>query len=307
MDEHFRKYHALGNDYLVVDPGLLPFSPLPDAVRMICERTTGAGSDGILLGPLPPYSESEGFGLRIFNPDGSEAEKSGNGLRIFSLYLAEAGYVSPGRRFFVRTAGGTVASVVESLAPPSILVDMGEPSFELPAGASGAAEAIPQPRELIQRELDLGGERLIATFVSMGNPHCVIFVDEPEPELARRLGPIVEHHPLFPNRTNVQFAKVLDPHRMRIEIWERGAGYTLASGSSSCAAAAAARRLGLVAGRVVVQMPGGELSLDLSSPSITMRGPAVQVYRAAFSPALLARLAELGALGPEAAERGKGV
>jgi len=229
--------------------------------------------------------EPASFGLRIFNPDGSEAEKSGNGLRIFSLYLAEAGYIRAGESFFVRTPGGTVESIVESLDRPSILVDMGEPSFAAPGGG-----------EFVLGNLDLGGESLLASYVSMGNPHCVIFVENPEPDLARRLGPLVERHPLFPNRTNVQFAKVLDTGTMRIEIWERGAGYTMASGSSSCAAAAVARRLGLVSGEVTVRMPGGELSLDLSRPSIRMRGPALQVYKAAFSPALSADLTRLGAL-----------
>ncbi|MCX7027681.1 MAG: diaminopimelate epimerase [Spirochaetes bacterium] len=300
----FLKYHGLGNDYIVIDPREFPFVPKPDAIKAICERNRGAGSDGILLGPLAGAGDLQGFPtigrlaaevtpwLRIFNPDGSEAEKSGNGLRIFSLYLAEAGYVG-GEEFAVGTLGGVVRSKVESLDPPRIRVDMGEPSFSARDGGLACDAA-----EFILGELELGGERLPAIFVSMGNPHCVLFVDDPSPELAKRLGPLVENNALFPRRTNVQFAKVLGPHRMRIEIWERGAGYTLSSGSSSCAAAAAARRLGYVSGKVEMQMPGGTLHLDLSFPSIRMTGPAVRIYGGVFSPVMLSILAEAGAISP---------
>lgn len=308
MDVEFRKYHGLGNDYIVVDPREFPFVPAPEAVRAICDRNRGAGSDGILLGPLAGPEDLGGFPagpigggvfpwMRIFNPDGSEAEKSGNGLRIFCLYLAESVYVGR-EEFRVGTAGGVVRAVVESLDPPRIRVDMGEPSFS--ARAAGLKTEL---EEFVLEPLALGGERRAATFVSMGNPHCVVFVDDPTPELARRLGPLVENYPLFPERTNVQFAKVLDRHALRIEIWERGAGYTLASGSSSCAAASVARRLGLVEGRVEVRMPGGALSLDLSSPSVLMTGPALRVYEGRFSEAMIRSLETAGALGASNSRR----
>jgi diaminopimelate epimerase len=300
MSVDFRKYQALGNDYIVIDPAEFPFEPRSEAVKAVCDRSFGAGSDGILLGPLSGPEDTRGLGrvgrlgegslpwLRIFNPDGSEAEKSGNGLRIFSLYLAEAGYVGS-HEFGIGTKGGTVLSRVESLDPVRIRVDMGKPNFSTAASSL----ACPDP-EFVLGRLDLGSEHVEATFVSMGNPHCVIFVAEPTPELARRLGPLVERHPLFPARTNVQFAKVLDRHRMRIEIWERGAGYTLASGSSSCAAASAAKRLGLVSGEVKVEMAGGVLDLDLSGPSVLMTGPAQKVYDGIFSPSMLRRIAQGG-------------
>ena len=193
MHAEFRKYHALGNDYIVIDPREFPFLPRPGAVRAICDRNMGAGSDGILLGPLASDKDLAGmpagrFGqatvpwLRIFNPDGSEAEKSGNGLRIFCLYLAESGYVG-GEEFRVATAGGIVDAQVESLSPPRIRVDMGEPSFS--ARRAGLRTELD---EFVEAKLDLGGESLSASFVSMGNPHCVIFVDDPTPELAKRLG-----------------------------------------------------------------------------------------------------------------------
>lgn len=297
MRADFMKYQALGNDYIVIDPRDFPFEPTPGSVRAVCDRSFGAGSDGILLGPLSGPEDHRGLGLdgrlpaglvpwlRIFNPDGSEAEKSGNGLRIFSLYLAEAGYVGS-EEFSIATKGGLVRSQVESLDPPTIRVDMGEPSFS-------AASLNPPAPEFILGELELGAEKVKASFVSMGNPHCVVFVEDPTPELAKRLGPLVERHPRFPHRTNVQFAEVLGKHRMRIQIWERGAGYTLASGSSSCAAASVAKRLGLVEGAVAVEMAGGTISLDLSGRSVLMTGPALRVYDGHFSPAMLAALGRM--------------
>ncbi len=301
MDVQFRKYQALGNDYIVIDPREFRFSPEPKAIMAICDRNYGAGSDGILFGPLSDAGDLEGWTtghidggsspwVRIFNPDGSEAEKSGNGLRIFCLYLAEQGYVGT-QPFFVETKGGRVSAQVESIDPPSIRIDMGRPSFS----AKQAGLAIDSD-ELLLDNLELAGESYKASFVSMGNPHCVIFVDKPTAELAKRLGPLVERHPLFPNATNVQFAEVLNRHAMRIEIWERGAGYTLASGSSSCAAASVAKRLGFVEGRVSMHMPGGRLELDVSGESVIMKGPALRVFDGCFSGALAAKLNSLGAL-----------
>jgi diaminopimelate epimerase len=137
----------------------------------------------------------------------------------------------------------------------------------------------------------------------MGNPHCVVFVDEPSESLARSLGPLIEHNALFPNRTNVQFAKVVDSKTLRIQIWERGAGYTLASGTSACAAAAVARKLGLIepSRKVSVIMPGGTLTLDLSKPSITLMGPARNVFNGIFSESTKRLLASLAAVEREKA------
>jgi diaminopimelate epimerase len=270
---HAHKYQALGNDYLVIDPEELPISLSVNAISALCDRNRGLGSDGILYGPLPPAeslpaAESRGFSLRIFNPDGSEAEKSGNGLRIFSLYLYESGRVGEAP-FHVKTRGG----LVECQILPGegeerfITVAMGEPQF-----LSGSAT------------LFIDGVEYRAVRVSMGNPHCVLMGPPPSPEMAKRVGPLVERHSDFPNRTNVQFLEVMDRKNIRIEIWERGAGYTLASGSSSCAAAAAAKHLGLVDDVLMVHMPGGSLNLDMSEESIRMTGPAVRVFDALFSP-----------------------
>lgn len=292
MKQHFFKYHALGNDYIVIDPAVFNFTPTPEAVRLICDRNRGAGSDGILYGPLPGSVPTVPL-LEIYNPDGSEAEKSGNGLRIFSLYLAEHGYRDL-ESFQIQTKGGLVTAQVKSLAPPLISVDMGAPSFDAQKAGLATDQA-----EFINQRLDAGSHPLKAVFVSMGNPHCVIFGEQPSPSLAKTLGPLIESHKLFPQRTNVQFVEILSRHDIRIEIWERGAGYTLASGSSSCAAAAASRKLGLVESPVTVHMPGGVLHLELAD-TITMTGPAVSVYDGVFSSAMLAELARLSAVPAKA-------
>jgi diaminopimelate epimerase len=263
----FSKYHGLGNDYLVIDEMGLMKSP--ERIRVICDRNFGIGSDGILFGPLP--SESALAALRIFNPDGSEAEKSGNGIRIFCRHLWERGSVG-GEPFLLETPGGIVRCRVRD-PHHEIEVEMGTVSFW-----SDVIPVMGERREVLDEELDIEGESLRISAATIGNPHCVILRDQIDADLAKRLGPKIERHSLFPNRTNVQFLKVLDQTRIQIEIWERGAGYTLASGSSSSAAAAVARRLGLCGSDVQVQMPGGELKITIGEDfSIVLSGPVTKV------------------------------
>ncbi|MBN2195063.1 MAG: diaminopimelate epimerase [Polyangiaceae bacterium] len=265
----FSKYHGLGNDYLVMDPKVVGQDLTPAEIRLICHRNYGPGSDGVLWGPLP--SEDGDFAVRIFNPDASEAEKSGNGLRIFCRYLFDRGLVT-GDRFVVSTLGGAVACRVH---PGGKLVDvaMGRVSFD--------SERIPvlgPRREVIQESITIDGRAYEYTAATIGNPHCVLLLDQISPELARAIGPAIETDPRFPNRTNVQFMKVLGRREIQIEIWERGAGYTLASGSSSSAAAAVARRLGLCDREIVVRMPGGSLAISVDDDfAVDMTGPVVHV------------------------------
>jgi diaminopimelate epimerase len=262
------KYQALGNDYLVLHGGGAPV--LDGAlVRKICHRHFGIGSDGILV----PSMSAEGadFGLRILNPDGSEAEKSGNGLRIFAKYLWDQRLVA-GQPFSVQTLGGLVRAHVRD-AGRNIFVAMGHASFD-----SATIPVTGSPRDVVDEPLVVGGQEFSYTAVTVGNPHCVIPVEQLSPELAVKFGPQIETHTNFPNRTNVQFAKVVQPHELQIEIWERGAGYTLASGSSSCAAAAACVRLGLCATPVTVTMPGGKLEITIDPEfNLTMLGPAEKI------------------------------
>jgi diaminopimelate epimerase len=272
---HFFKYHALGNDYIVINPADLDGELGSLQIRLICHRNYGIGSDGILLGPLKV--ENADFGLRIFNPDGSEAEKSGNGLRIFSRYLWDHGLVQE-TPFTVLTPGGRV----ESRMHPGgrlVTVEMGQVSFE--------SEKIPvqgKPREVLNETMVIQNLSWQFSAATIGNPHCVVLREEVSEAETKAVGPLIETNSLFPNRTNVQFMKVLDRRNIRIEIWERGAGYTLASGSSSSAAAAVARRLGLCDGEITAHMPGGELDIRVSEDfSVLMTGPVTKVSEGTLS------------------------
>ncbi len=278
----FHKYHALGNDYIVLDPADFPSwgTPSLDQIRVVCHRNFGVGSDGILWGPLP--SAKANFGLRIFNPDGSEAEKSGNGLRIFSRYLFDQARPK-GATFTVETPGGVVRSEIKDQGR-LITVEMGRVSFD-----SARIPVKGPPREVLGEPIEIQGRPFTFSAATIGNPHCVLPVDDLSPELARRYGPDLEVHPLFPNRTNVQFLRVIDRSTIQIEIWERGAGYTLASGSSSSAAAAVAHRLGLVDRSVTVRMPGGQIGIEIGEGfAITMTGTVNKVAEGQMHPELFA-------------------
>lgn len=271
----FYKYHALGNDYIVMDPADIGDEPTSAQVQLICHRHFGVGSDGILLGPLK--NAGGDFGLRIFNPDGSEAEKSGNGLRIFSRFLWERGLVC-GEPFTIMTPGGRVQSSVHG-SGRSVTVEMGQVSFR-----SNEIPVLGPPREVLNERLVVQGKELLYCAATIGNPHCVIIREQISEEETRQLGPDIERLPRFPNRTNVQFVKVLDRANIRLEIWERGAGYTLASGSSASAAAAVAKRLGLCDSGVSVHMPGGILSIAVSDDfSVQMTGPVTKVAEGILS------------------------
>ncbi len=268
----FHKYHALGNDYIVLDPADFPQWDEPDTaqIRVICHRNFGVGSDGILWGPLP--SDSCDFGLRIFNPDGSEAEKSGNGLRIFSRYLWDSKKAqSP--RFTIETPGGNVTADLQDEGR-LITVDMGQVSFK-----STEIPVTGEPREVLNEEIQIADRVFGYCAATIGNPHCVVSLDSVDPDLAHRYGPLLEVHSNFPKKTNVQFLEIIDRKNIRIEIWERGAGYTLASGSSSSAAAAVAHRLGHVDDQLTVHMPGGQIGIEIepTTYAIRMTGSVTQV------------------------------
>lgn len=277
----FAKYHGLGNDYLVLNPRDFRQLPSRRQISLLCHRNYGIGSDGILWGPLHNARGCD-FALRIFNPDGSEAEKSGNGLRIFARYLWDAKLVAD-RPFTIWTKGGRVTAHV--LSPTRVSVDMGRVSF--------LSEEIPvrgRPREVLNESLIANGKRLTFSAATIGNPHCVVILDDISEDLARTYGPAIERDIRFPNRTNVQFVKVVDRRTIQIEIWERGAGYTLASGSSSCAAAAVAHRLGLCDSHIKVLMPGGRLDIRIATNFLVqMSGPVISVCAGVVAHELIGR------------------
>ena len=255
----FRKYHGLGNDYLVMEEGVLS----PAKVVQICDRHRGLGADGIL--EMLPSIEAD-VGLRIWNPDGSVAEKSGNGLRIFARWVVE--YMEGADDLSVELPCGIVRCQVDGLM---VTVSMGQATFE--------PSAIPATEEMIFSPKPVGEVMLPLTAVGVGNPHCVVFLGTDLDGLPwRQWGAALENSPLFPNRTNVQFARVLDRHTIEARIWERGAGETSASGSSSCAIAAAAVKLEHCEGTIEVVMPGGSLSVKVASDySLILRGPVAYV------------------------------
>jgi len=268
---NFEKYHALGNDYLVYDSRETNHSFTEAETIRICHRNFGLGSDGILVGPLP--SEKADFGLQILNPDGSEAEKSGNGLRIFARYLRDAKLVNTAP-FTVETLGGIVTcEVSENMS--QISVEMGQVSFHsdiIPISVEGS------PREVLNEPIELSDTTLHFYGATIGNPHCVVPMDHVTSSLAHQYGPELENHKIFPNRTNVQLLQILDRNRIKIEIWERGAGYTLASGSSSSAAGAVARKMGACDEDITVEMPGGQIQLHIDDQfNVLMKGPATRV------------------------------
>jgi diaminopimelate epimerase len=291
METHFKKYHGLGNDYIVIDPNVRDVAMTEANIRLICDRNFGVGSDGILYGPDRTTDGGETPSsipaLRIFNPDGSEAEKSGNGLRIFAKYLFEKGYVGS-RTFKIKTLGGIVHVQVKDEQANLIRINMGKVTFvsdEIPVARTR--------REVVNETLDIDGTPYKVTCLSIGNPHCVIPMDQVSEEKARQIGPFVERHKMFPNRINMQIVKVLDRANIDIRIWERGAGYTLASGSSSCAAAAATHKLGLVDNRITVHMPGGELLIEIAPDGeIFMTGPVEGTFEGTFHSDLEKRLAK---------------
>jgi diaminopimelate epimerase len=288
MKNGFFKGHGLGNDYIVMDPEQLTFKLTPRRIQRICDRNWGVGSDGILT---LEASKKADFGLRIWNPDGSEAEKSGNGLRIFARYL-NATKKTRRKSFTVDTLGGLVSidlHIDKHGDASAATVEMGQATFD-----PGALPCSLKVKELIQQPITAAGEKMVFTGVSVGNPHCVVFKRKGQKwtrEDLLRLGPELENHKIFPRRTNVQLAVPTGPKEIFILIWERGAGETLASGSSSCAAASAAVRLGLVKSQVTVRAPGGDLKIDVTHDFyLTMRGPVAEVGRGALSPSFVREL-----------------
>ena len=278
----FVKMHGLGNEYIVLDSTNIDFKLTEQAIKRLCNIHFGIGSDGIVM--YVPSSKAD-FGFRVYNPDGSEAEKSGNGLRILCKYLYDYGYAKS-RKFSIETLSDMVyAEVVEEMNGKASLirVDMGKAIFnshDIPVDSD-----IP---EFIGQKIKVGDKEFEVNCVSVGNPHCVIIKQELNEDEIRKYGPLIENHPLFPNRINVQFAKVLSDRDARILIWERGAGYTLASGSSSCAVSSVLVKRGLVTGDLTIHMQGGTLKIQIDSDwNIRMTGEVREIARGIFSPELL--------------------
>jgi len=285
MQNFFVKSHGLGNDYIVLNQYEISFELTPKAIQKICDVHYGIGSDGILL-KVPSYKAN--FGLRILNPDGSEAEKSGNGLRIFAKYLYDSKF-SKEKIFTIETPGGVVrAEITEEIKKKAktVKVDMGKANF---VSAEIPVKCV--KNECIDEVLNLEYKDYIINCVSVGNPHCVILKDELDEKEIKQFGTYIENHPMFPNRINVQFAKVISPTEVEVLIWERGAGWTLASGSSSCAVASVMVKKGLTERKLDVKMPGGSLQIEIDEAwNIKMTGEVREIASGTLSNELIAEL-----------------
>jgi diaminopimelate epimerase len=278
----FVKMHGLGNEYIVLDSTRIDFQLTKQAIKRLCNIHFGIGSDGIVM--LVPSAKAD-FGFRVYNPDGSEAEKSGNGLRILCKYIYDYGHAKA-RQFSLETMTDIVyADIVEEENGKAKLIklDMGKAIFssrDIPVNSD-------QP-EFIGQQIIAGGKEFEVNCVSVGNPHCVVIKQELDENEIRTYGPFLENHPLFPNRINVQFAKVLSDHDAQILIWERGAGYTLASGSSSCAASCILLKRGLIKGDLTMHMQGGTLEIQIDKNwNIHMTGEVREISRGVLSVELL--------------------
>jgi diaminopimelate epimerase len=278
----FVKMHGLGNEYIVLESANIDFQLTKQAIMRLCNIHFGIGSDGIVL--MVP-SEKADFGFRVYNPDGSEAEKSGNGLRILCKYLYDYGHAKT-TKFSLETLTDIVyAEIVEEENGKATLirVDMGKAIF--------ASHDIPVDSDLpefIAQKIMAGDKEFEVNCVSVGNPHCVVIKEELNEKEIRSYGPLLENHPLFPNRINVQFARVLSDHDAEILIWERGAGFTLASGSSSCAASSILVKRGLIRGDLTMHMQGGTLKIDIDKDwNIRMTGGVREIARGVLGNELL--------------------
>ncbi|BAK80722.1 diaminopimelate epimerase [Candidatus Arthromitus sp. SFB-rat-Yit] len=266
----FFKYEALGNDYIVIDPKNFDITMNSENIVKICHRNFGCGSDGILYGPI--FKEDKIF-LKIFNPDGSEAEKSGNGIRIFSKYLKDEGYIKD-ESFKLQTKGGEVLIKYLNNDGSVIKVSMGKVSFNSrDIGVNG------DEREVIEEYIHVIDRKFNITSLSIGNPHTVCIFDKLDDESIHKYGKYIENHEMFINRTNVQFVEVIDRNTIKIKIHERGAGYTLASGSSSCAAASVCYKLSLVDSDILVKCDGGDIRVQIDDDGeVFMTGEVSRVY-----------------------------
>jgi diaminopimelate epimerase len=278
----FVKMHGLGNEYIVLDRTNIDFQLTKQAIMRLCNIHFGIGSDGIVM--VVPSTKAD-FGFRVYNPDGSEAEKSGNGLRILCKYLYDYGYAKT-RHFSLETMTDIVyADIVEEEKGKAMLIrlDMGKAIFasrDIPVNSD-------QP-EFIGQKIMAGDKEFEVNCVSVGNPHCVVIKQELDENEIRTYGPLLENHPLFPNRINVQFARVLSDHDAQIMIWERGAGYTLASGSSSCAASCILVKRGLIKGDLTMHMQGGTLKINIDKNwNILMTGEVREIARGVMGGELL--------------------
>jgi diaminopimelate epimerase len=268
----FTKMHGLGNDYHFIEGNQYPAMDWPELSRQMSHRHLGVGSDGIIL--VMPGEQHE-FRMRIFNADGSEAETCGNGIRCFAQYVYERG-MTQATEFTIETLAGPnrVVLQVEDGKVARVRSNMGRPRFE-----RSEIPMLGAPGRVLEEPLEIMGQTLHITCANIGNPHAVIFVEDAKAVDLAKLGPQVEHHPTFPQRTNVEFVNVIDRGNIVMRIWERGSGITMASGSGSCGAALASMITGRTDRRVNVHLVYGVLTIEWAGDDcVYQEGPATEVF-----------------------------
>ncbi len=269
MNLKFTKMHGAGNDFVVLDGVRQKIELSPEQLRLLADRHFGVGCDQILLVEKAQSAEAD-FRYRIFNADGGEVEQCGNGARCFVRFVHDQG-LTPKREIVVETKSGLISPRLES--DGRVTVNMGAPIFEpalIPFDGRGA----------VSEPLDVAGESIEISALSMGNPHAVQVVEDVERAPVERLGPLIERHPRFPNRVNAGFMQVMDRGHIRLRVYERGAGETLSCGTGACAAAVAGIRRGLLDSPVSVATRGGLLTIawDGAGAPVLMTGPAITVF-----------------------------
>lgn len=269
----FTKMHGAGNDYVYFDCFAEPIPrDAPQLAVAVSDRHKGIGGDGLIL--ICP-SETADARMRMFNADGSEAEMCGNGVRCLAKYVYDHG-IARRDELRIETGRGILTLAVEAVRGKveRVRVNMGQPILEarnIPTTLAGNPP--------VRQKLAAGGREFEVTCVSMGNPHCVTFVDKPTDDWVLRIGPEVERHPAFPNRVNAEFAQIISPRELAMRVWERGSGETQACGTGACATAVAGVLNGLTERRVLAHLPGGDLELEWSAGGeVYLTGPAVEVF-----------------------------
>ena len=280
----FIKMHGIGNDYIYIDalkgetPDYLKEENLPDLSRKISDRHFGVGSDGLIL-ILP--SDIADFRMRIFNADGSEAKMCGNGIRCVGKYVYDLGFTNK-KSITVETNSGikTLELINGDKEVESVIVDMGSPFFNrenIPAEGIGN-------EEMIDQELEVEGKIFKVTGVSMGNPHGVVYVNDVDNLDLSKIGPSLEHHPVWKDRANIEFVKIISPDEIKVRVWERGSEETMACGTGACASSVVSHRKGLTINNVTVHLRGGDLKVayDKDNNKVTMQGPAAFISEGKF-------------------------
>lgn len=277
----FTKMHGAGNDYVYIDARAMPDRDWESLSRAISDRHFGVGGDGLIL---VMNSDVADLRMRMFNSDGSEGAMCGNGIRCFAKYAIERGIVSAGaEQVTVDTMSGvrTIVPHYTGSTVDAARVSMGLPRFspsEIPVALDPAISS--QDGPIVNYAIHPGDFRLFLTFVSMGNPHAVTFIDQPVEEFPlHNIGPLVERHPIFPDRVNFEIVNIRDDGQLDARVWERGSGETMACGTGACAIGVASRLLGHTGDQVKVNLPGGTLNIEWDgSGEVFLEGPAAEVF-----------------------------